>query len=145
MTGCHEWTAALSGPGLHKYGVIGSGSHSDGSRKTIKAHRYSYEREHGPILAGLHLDHLCRNTRCVNPAHLEAVAPKENHRRAHWKIKTHCVRGHELTEDNVYRKPKDGHRQCRECRKLGNNRHYARHNKREPSKYVPGLLSLAFC
>ena len=45
------------------------------------AHRYHYEREYGPIPAGMHLDHLCRNRGCVNPAHLEVVTNKENQRR----------------------------------------------------------------
>ncbi len=144
-TGCHVWMAALTGPGKHQYGCFGLRSY--GTKKTsVKAHRYAYERANGPIPDGLHLDHLCRNTRCVNPAHLEAVTPLENHRRADWKHRTHCVRGHALTPDNVYQKPRTGDRQCRECRKLGANRHYARHRKPkvELSQHVPGLLSLAF-
>ena len=36
----------------------------------------------GPIPAGLHIDHLCGNNWCINPAHMEAVTPSENRRRA---------------------------------------------------------------
>ena len=45
------------------------------------AHRYFYERYKGTISEGLTIDHLCQQTHCVNPAHLEAVTHKENMRR----------------------------------------------------------------
>lgn len=49
--------------------------------RSIPAHRYSYEVRVGPIPEGLELDHLCRNTQCVNPDHLEPVTGAENRRR----------------------------------------------------------------
>ena len=60
---------------------IGYGSCSYRHRATY-AHRIAYEIYVGPIPRGLELDHLCRVTRCVNPAHLEPVTHAENMRRA---------------------------------------------------------------
>lgn len=42
------------------------------------AHIVFYERAHGPVPAGLQLDHICRNRRCVNPDHLEPVTQAIN-------------------------------------------------------------------
>lgn len=72
-TGCWNWTRTI---GSNGYGQIGVG----GARKKY-AHVASYEELVGPIPDGLQLDHLCRNRRCINPAHLEPVTPRENTRR----------------------------------------------------------------
>lgn len=72
-TGCWNWTRAI---GSNGYGQIGVG----GDRKQY-AHVASYEQFVGPIPAGMQLDHLCRNRRCINPKYLEPVTPRENTRR----------------------------------------------------------------
>lgn len=67
--GCWIWQRGLSKAG---YGLTGTGAN---------AHRRIYEDHRGLVLDGMELDHLCRVRACVNPWHLEPVAPKENTRR----------------------------------------------------------------
>lgn len=72
-SGCWLWCKSMRSDG---YGQVLSG------RAKIPAHRHIYERLIGPIPDELQLDHLCRNPRCVNPAHLEPVTQRENIRRS---------------------------------------------------------------
>lgn len=109
-TGCWNWTAAIS---AGSYGSI----YYQGRMQ--KAHRIMWELTRGEIPAGLQLDHLCRNRRCVNPDHLEPVTQSENLRRSplmdRHSHRTHCIRGHEFTERNTRIKPHSGHRVCITC------------------------------
>lgn len=114
VTGCWVWHAAVSPgppPGKWPYGIM------QFNGKMQMAHRVSYQLHRGPIAEGMQLDHLCRNTRCVNPAHLEPVTAKENIRRGKnpRREQTHCLNGHPLSGDNLYLKP-SGRRECRICR-----------------------------
>lgn len=93
-SGCWQWTGAGSGAG---YGSIPKSAR----RGTPLAHRAVYAILVGPIPTGLTLDHLCRNRRCVNPEHLEAVDVRTNvlrgvGRSAENARRTKCIRGHKL-------------------------------------------------
>lgn len=108
---CWTWTGALNSRG---YGCISI------EGKSQLAHRASYELHVGAIKAGLQIDHLCGNKRCVNPQHLEAVTGRINCSRTDRATKTHCVNGHLFTEQNtIWRKRGKGgdlrHRACRQC------------------------------
>lgn len=71
-TGCWNWDGARSRDG---YGQLWFGG------KVVYAHRVAYALFVGFADEKQTLDHLCRNPRCCNPQHLEAVSPAENVRR----------------------------------------------------------------
>jgi len=85
--------------------------------KTKLAHRIAYEILIGEIPKGLQLDHLCRNKRCYNPAHLEVVSNRENVVRGTagdiQKSRTHCPQGHEYKGYNLILY--HNRRYCRTC------------------------------
>ena len=115
VTGCHLWTGTINDCG---YGLI----HYQGRNQ--RAHRVRYELECSAIDPKLDLDHLCRNRRCINPAHLEPVTRKENIRRSpiigrQYDSMTHCRRGHEFTPENT-RIYKETRRRCRACSVIQN-------------------------
>jgi len=108
--GCWLWTGGKSGHGYGRFRLTG---------KLQSPHRLTYMEAKGPIPGGLTIDHLCRNTLCVNPDHLEAVTMKENVLRgegptAKFARRTHCLDGHEFV------RLKNGHRVCLVCKEKRN-------------------------
>lgn len=95
---CWEWTGSIHPEGYGRFRL---------KLKMVGAHRAAYEFFIGPIPDGLSIDHLCRNRKCVNPSHLEAVTSKENTLRspintaAINRRKTECCRGHVFTDQTT--------------------------------------------
>lgn len=126
---CWPWQACI----LRGYGRFYAGAEAGKPNGLVQAHRFAYELVIGPIPEGLVIDHLCSNTRCMNPRHLEAVTGLENVRRQHAR-KTHCKRGHEFTPENTYEPPsRPGQRLCRACRRVFQERRKAKRLAQEES------------
>lgn len=86
---CWNWTGTVS----RGYGRLSIG------KLWFKAHRISYYLHHKELPTNLTLDHLCKNTICVNPDHLEPVTSEENlsRRKRDW-TKGLCNKGvHDLS------------------------------------------------
>lgn len=115
--GCWEWQGARTGDGYGAQRFRG---------RLELTHRISYLLHVGPIPDGLVIDHVCRNTICCNPEHLEAVTQGENVRRQpRVSERTHCPQGHGLEGVNAYTTPQ-GWIRCRACRNAASDRWVAK-------------------
>jgi hypothetical protein len=118
---CWLWTGAKNQKGYGRFRFNG---------QVIYAHRWVYEDAFGPIPDGLELDHLCRTTSCVRPAHVEAVPHRTNILRglspaAQNAQKEECRYGHSLSNGNLYLR-RDGKRSCRLCKSRLSREHWQR-------------------
>jgi hypothetical protein len=107
---CWEWSRYRTNRGYGKVGFRGNTG--------ALAHRVVWELLIGPIPDGLVIDHLCLNTACVNPDHLEPVTLAENNGRKDklhqtGAYATHCKNGHAWDEPNTA--VRYGRRYCRAC------------------------------
>lgn len=105
QTGCWDWQLAVNHAGYPWSG---------------REARRLYIEVHGPMPDGWTVDHLCRNRACINVQHLEGVPHGVNVCRGdaglHWKLKTHCPKGHPYDTANTY--VFKGSRNCRECNRI---------------------------
>lgn len=108
MSDCIHWSGFKTRDGYGRVNVNGV--------ETV-AHRHLYEQAHGPLADDLQLHHICRTRDCVNLEHLQVVTPSEHAKLSLAATKTHCIKGHPLTGENLYLRP-NGRRTCRTC-----NRH----------------------
>jgi hypothetical protein len=129
-TGCWIWTGNRDRKGYGQFWWMG---------RRVRACRFVIGLEPGPIEP----DHLCRNTWCVNPRHLEAVTRQVNLRRGMSPVglnyrKTHCYKGHEFDPANTRMVGEE--RRCKACERGVHNRYYQRHkitiNQARREKYA---------
>lgn len=84
---CWEWD------GAHSNGYASIGLRNP--RRSARVHRLVFEIEHGPIRAGMHIDHRCHNHGCIRVDHLRELTPAQNneHRAGTTRASTVGVRG----------------------------------------------------
>lgn len=110
-------------PGSSGYGNV------SWNGRSVRTYWLAYTWLVGPVSEGLELDHLCRNRRCVNPAHLEPVTHQVNVLRgasvaATCARQTHCIHGHPFDAANTRYAPEG--RVCRACRAAVRRQQYER-------------------
>jgi len=134
-TECWPW---LGRPTARGYGIFGV-RRRDGSDARSGAHRVVFEVYHlRPIPTDLALDHLCKNTMCVNPHHLEVVTQRENILRGDHKIgrvyrEMRCLRGHDLSLPDAFTMSPTG-RHCRLCQAIRRKERYERERGDKPRR-----------
>lgn len=103
--------------GCLRNGYARSAVRENGVTRYVSVHIEVYIAQNGEYDRTLDLDHLCRNRNCINSDHLEPVTRQVNVIRGEGvtavnALKTRCVRGHELSADNLVQ---DRGRRCLVC------------------------------
>lgn len=121
--GCWSWSASCNMDGYGQFLYHG---------KMCRSHRIAYTWIKGEIPVGFELDHVCRNRKCVNPEHLEAVDHRTNSIRAMIATgvkagATHCVNGHPFNDANTGIRKTGSGRYCKVCSRRSGDRSYEKH------------------
>lgn len=123
--GCLAWIGNVNAQGYGRMTVEGGKFH---------AHRIALYLAGIELPAGMVVDHLCRNRRCVNVDHLEVTTQQVNTARgvgpaaarAAARLQGRCVNGHVIAEVGTYTQGKRGAPTCAECSRERVRRYKAR-------------------
>lgn len=94
--------------------------------KYVLLSRIILERKLGrPIKPGFYALHKCNIGNCINEEHLYEGTPSQNQidrydNDPNYRDKTHCPKGHEYTQSNIYH---HGGRRCKQCRNEYNTKY----------------------
>lgn len=130
--GCWVWCGTRD---AHGYGRVVVPTLLSRCQMSMMAHRISYEYFVGEIPDGLVIDHLCNNTSCVNPDHLEPKTIYENARRGfrngisgtnRYEPGDVCRKGLHIftSESDLVKMPSERGRRCKKCLKERVKRRY---------------------
>jgi len=118
-----SWKGKILKPRFNRGGYVKYTLYRDGKPVYVVAHRLVCFAFHGPPPSGkplaLHRDDNPQNNHVTN---LYWGSLSDNQRdvlangNSFGRNKTHCINGHEYTEDNTYRSPKTNCRSCKTCR-----------------------------
>lgn len=125
VTGCREWPTRRDVEGYGRLEVDG---------RIYRVHRIAYVASGRRLVAGMVIDHLCRNTSCVEATHLEAVTCRENTERGtapsaagiRARREGRCANGHLIAEVGLYWRRDRGTSTCAECARAASRRYAAR-------------------
>lgn len=119
---CWNWIGSTRYRG---YGEFWTGNH------TVPAHRVAYEWFVAPIPKGFTVDHICRNTGCVNPDHLRVMTLSDNCRLGNrYAFRKACSKGHLYTPETTIISKAYGSRECRLCKREKDLKYHYKHRDR---------------
>lgn len=118
-SGCLEWEGCCSDYGYPQVNIDG---------RIVYVHKQVWEWANGPVPKGWEVDHTCRNRRCGNLDHLEAVPKRINGLRGNSPPAQHarkqaCPNGHSYDAIARYRSGKQ-RRYCRQCESARRRKRY---------------------